>query len=201
MKKGRPGTVVHVLCDPSMAPSLRAVLRESTGSLGVRATAAERWPAARSFDSVWIDGQLIRVKVSAGRVKAEHDDVALAARRTGQSLRDLAQRAEALWRSGRDGPRAAATGVAETELADDADDADDANVADDADGADVTDVAGRQTRGPAGWFSPQPPAQDGDDDTDEFQPDRSGAGSPTALSGAPTASRPRCVSTDVRGGS
>ncbi|MGA3149786.1 MAG: nickel pincer cofactor biosynthesis protein LarC, partial [Acidimicrobiales bacterium] len=39
MKKGRPGTVVHALCDPTMASSLRAVLRESTGSLGVRETA------------------------------------------------------------------------------------------------------------------------------------------------------------------
>ena len=105
MKKGRPGTVVHVLCDPTMAPSLRGVLRQSTGSLGVRETAGERWPAARSIDSVWIDGQLVRVKVSAGRVKAEHDDVALAARRTGQPLRELAERAEALWRAGRGGPK------------------------------------------------------------------------------------------------
>ena len=102
--------MVHVLCDPTMASSLRAVLRESTGSLGVRDTAGERWPAARSFDSVWIDGQLIRIKVSAGRVKAEHDDVALAARRTGQPLRELAQRAEALWRSARHGPGMTTTG-------------------------------------------------------------------------------------------
>ncbi len=112
MKKGRPGNVVHVLCDPTMAHSLRAVLRESTGSLGVRETAGERWPVARSFDSVWIDGQLIRVKVSADRVKAEHDDVALAARRTGRPLRELAQRAEALWRSARDGPKATTAGNA-----------------------------------------------------------------------------------------
>ena len=38
------------------------------------------------MESVWIDGQLIRIKVSAGRVKAEYEDVALAARRTGQPL-------------------------------------------------------------------------------------------------------------------
>ncbi len=38
--------------------------------------AAERWPAARSIESVVVEGQLIRVKVSADRVKAEHDDVA-----------------------------------------------------------------------------------------------------------------------------
>jgi pyridinium-3,5-bisthiocarboxylic acid mononucleotide nickel chelatase len=104
MKKGRPGTVVHVLCDPSMVASLRYVLRETTGSLGVRVTVGERWPVARSIESVWVDGQLIRLKVSAGRVKAEHEDVALASRRTGQPLREMAFRAEALWRSGHNGP-------------------------------------------------------------------------------------------------
>jgi len=75
------------------------VLRHTTGSLGVRVTAAERWPAARRWDSVSIDGQLIRVKVSAGRIKAEYEDVARASRRTGQSLREVAFRAEALWRA------------------------------------------------------------------------------------------------------
>jgi uncharacterized protein (TIGR00299 family) protein len=109
MKKGRPGTVVHVLCDPAMVAELRGILRESTGTLGVRVTTGERWPAARSIESVWIDGQLIRIKVSAGRVKAEHDDVALAARRTGQTLREVAFRAEALWRSSHQGPRMTVT--------------------------------------------------------------------------------------------
>ena len=107
MKKGRPGTVVQVLCDPSMVASLRGVVRQTTGSLGVRVTVAERWPAARSSESVWIDGQLIRLKVSAGGVKAEHDDVARAARRTGLPLREVAFRAEALWRSVQGGPRMA----------------------------------------------------------------------------------------------
>jgi hypothetical protein len=97
MKKGRPGYVVHVLCDPVRVPELRAVLRSETGSLGVRLTVAERWPAARSIDSVVVDGQLIRVKVSADRVKAEHDDLAAAARRTGMSLRELGVRAESAW--------------------------------------------------------------------------------------------------------
>jgi uncharacterized protein (TIGR00299 family) protein len=97
MKKGRPGHVVHVLCDPVRVPELRAVLRSGTGSLGVRMTVAERWPAARSIGSVVVEGQLIRVKVSADRVKAEHDDVAVAARRTGLPLRELAARAEASW--------------------------------------------------------------------------------------------------------
>ena len=98
MKKGRPGTVVHVLGDPSQAARLRRVLRDTTGSLGVRVTAGERWPAARSLHSVWVDGQMIRVKVAAGRIKAEYEDVARVSRRTGRPLREVAFRAEARWR-------------------------------------------------------------------------------------------------------
>lgn len=108
MKKGRPGFVVHALCDPVEVAALRAVLRSTTGSLGVRLTSAERWPAARSMDSVVVEGQLIRLKVGGGRVKAEHDDVAAAARRTGVALRELALRAEAQWLDAHrdeDGPR------------------------------------------------------------------------------------------------
>jgi hypothetical protein len=97
MKKGRPGSVVHVLTDASRAVELRRILRRTTGSLGVRATTGERWPASRTIESVSIDGQTIRIKVSPSGVKAEHDDVAAVARRTGGSLRDLARRAEAEW--------------------------------------------------------------------------------------------------------
>ncbi|MGO8870994.1 MAG: nickel pincer cofactor biosynthesis protein LarC [Acidimicrobiales bacterium] len=104
MKKGRPGTVVHALCDPALVPLVRDVLRETTGTLGVRVTGTERWPALRSTESVWVDGQLVRVKVSTGRVKAEYDDVARVARRTGQPLREVAFRAEALWREERTRP-------------------------------------------------------------------------------------------------
>ncbi|HEX3461881.1 MAG TPA: nickel pincer cofactor biosynthesis protein LarC [Acidimicrobiales bacterium] len=104
MKKGRPGTVVHVLCDQSAGRRLRQVLRAETGTLGVRATTGERWPASRRFDTVEVDGSLIRMKVSPGRVKAEHEDVARAARRNGQTLREVAFRAEAAWRQRQETP-------------------------------------------------------------------------------------------------
>ena len=100
MKKGRPGSIVQVLTEQSRAEDLRRLLRQATGSLGVRMFAGERWPAAREMQSVSVDGQLIRLKVSAVGVKAEHDDVAMAARRTGGTLRDLARRAEAQWATG-----------------------------------------------------------------------------------------------------
>ena len=86
-----------MLCAPVAVPALRGLLRAETGTLGVRMTLAERWPAAREVDSVVIDGQLIRIKASAARAKAEHDDVAAAARRTGRPLREVAFRAEAAY--------------------------------------------------------------------------------------------------------
>jgi pyridinium-3,5-bisthiocarboxylic acid mononucleotide nickel chelatase len=97
MKKGRPGSVVHVLTELSRVRDLRRLLRRTTGSLGVRMTVGERWPAARTMDAITVDGQLIRIKVSSTGIKAEYDDVAAAARRTGGSLRDLSRRAEVEW--------------------------------------------------------------------------------------------------------
>lgn len=99
MKKGRPGHVVTVLADPVRLVGLRRVLREETGTLGVRAHTVERWPLARHFEEVEVDGVVVRVKVAEGRVKAEHDDVARAARELGLPLRDVAVRAEAAWRA------------------------------------------------------------------------------------------------------
>jgi hypothetical protein len=97
MKKGRPGTTVHVLCDPADADRLRALLRAETGTLGVRGTTLQRWPVPRTIATVEVDGHAIRIKVSPGRIKAEFDDVARAARDTGVPLRQMATRAEAAW--------------------------------------------------------------------------------------------------------
>ncbi|HZX56128.1 MAG TPA: nickel pincer cofactor biosynthesis protein LarC, partial [Ilumatobacteraceae bacterium] len=52
MKKGRPAHTVHVLCDPSVAPVMGAVLLRETGSLGLRGTELRRWPQQRSERSV-----------------------------------------------------------------------------------------------------------------------------------------------------
>jgi pyridinium-3,5-bisthiocarboxylic acid mononucleotide nickel chelatase len=101
MKKGRPGTTVHVLCDPADADRLRASLRAETGTLGVRGTTLQRWPVPRTIDTVEVEGHAIRIKVSPGRIKAEFDDVARAARDTGVPLRQMTTRAEAAWRAQR----------------------------------------------------------------------------------------------------
>jgi uncharacterized protein (TIGR00299 family) protein len=98
MKKGRPAHTVSALADVALVDQVSNVLVAETGSLGVRGQTLERWPAARSAHEVEVAGLPVRVKVSAGRVKVEHDDAARAARRTGLPLREVVSRAEAAWR-------------------------------------------------------------------------------------------------------
>jgi len=98
MKKGRPAHTVSALADPALAEQVSRVLVGETGSLGVRGQTLRRWPAARAPGEVEVEGLPVRVKVSAGRVKVEHDDAARAARRAGLPLREVVTRAEAAWR-------------------------------------------------------------------------------------------------------
>jgi uncharacterized protein (TIGR00299 family) protein len=97
MKKGRPGHTVSALADPSLVAQVARVLTAETGSLGVRGQQLERWPARRDEDEVDVEGIPVRVKVSPGRVKVEHDDAARAARRAGLPLREAVRRAEEAW--------------------------------------------------------------------------------------------------------
>jgi uncharacterized protein (TIGR00299 family) protein len=99
MKKGRPGHVVSALVDEALAPQVSAVLMAETGTLGVRARHVERVALDRSMAAVTVDGAPVRVKVSPGRVKAEHDDAARVARVTGLPVREVARRAEEAWRA------------------------------------------------------------------------------------------------------
>ncbi len=94
MKKGRPAHTVSALADPAVAGQVAHVLTTETGSFGVRGQTLERWPQARSTTTVDVDGMPIRVKVSAGRTKVEHDDAARVARRTGRPLREVVALAE-----------------------------------------------------------------------------------------------------------
>ena len=100
MKKGRPAYTVATLCDPALAGEIVDVLRRETGSLGVRGTTLDRWPSARTSEEVEVAGYPVRVKVSAGRVKVEHDDAARIAKRTGLPLREVVSLAEESARRG-----------------------------------------------------------------------------------------------------
>ncbi len=98
MKKGRPGHTVSVLVDPALTEAVRATLQAETGSLGVRGALLGRWPAARVMDHVEVDGALVQVKVSPGRVKVEQRDAARVASSRGLPLREVLSRAESVWR-------------------------------------------------------------------------------------------------------
>jgi hypothetical protein len=98
MKKGRPAHTVSALADPALARQVAGVLTAETGTLGVRGQRIERWPASRDIDRVLVDGLAVRVKVSPGRVKAEYDDAAKVARRTGRPLREVFSLADGAWR-------------------------------------------------------------------------------------------------------
>jgi len=100
MKKGRPGHVVSALADEALASQVAATLMTETGTLGVRARRVDRVAVDRSVAAVDVDGSTVRVKVSPGRVKAEHDDAARVARLTGLPLREVTRRAEDAWRHG-----------------------------------------------------------------------------------------------------
>ncbi len=95
MKKGRPAHTVSALADTAMAAQVARVLVGQTGSLGVRGALLDRWPAARADGEVTVAGSSVRVKLSPGRVKVEHDDAAAAARRSGLPLREVLSLAEA----------------------------------------------------------------------------------------------------------
>jgi hypothetical protein len=99
MKKGRPAHTVSALCDDAAMIRVRRVLIDETGTLGVRATTVRRWPQQRAELVVDVEGHEVRVKVSAHRAKAEHDDARRAAIALGIPLREVLARAEHAARS------------------------------------------------------------------------------------------------------
>jgi len=104
MKRGRPGHILSVLCDPALASELSTLMRDETGTLGVRAMGVRRWASEREPGVVEVEGLPVRVKVSPGRVKAEHADAARVARVTGLTLLEVTARAESGYRTSLEEP-------------------------------------------------------------------------------------------------
>jgi uncharacterized protein (DUF111 family) len=98
MKKGRPAHTLHVLARPEDLSPLTRRITQETGSLGVRQQTVLRRALPRSEIAVELEGARVRVKVGPFGVKAEHDDLAAAARRLGRPLSELKRSAEALAR-------------------------------------------------------------------------------------------------------
>ncbi len=97
MKKGRPAFKVSALADVSVSRAVRQTMMDETGTMGVRAQQLERWPQPRYEAVVEIDGGPVRIKVAAGRAKAELEDAANVARASGRPLREVISLAEATW--------------------------------------------------------------------------------------------------------
>lgn len=97
MKKGRPGTILLVLCPPESRSAITEALFRHTTTLGIRLHPCRRCVLERHSDTVTLpDGTLLRRKTAAlpglRRAKYEFDDLAALARAADLSLRDILTR-------------------------------------------------------------------------------------------------------------
>ncbi len=99
MKKQRPAAMVSALVEPVDIARLGEVMLAETGSLGHRSYGVDRVARDRSFDTVEVDGHVVRIKVTAQTGKAEFDDVRTAAAALGRPARLVAAEAESIWRA------------------------------------------------------------------------------------------------------
>jgi uncharacterized protein (DUF111 family) len=94
MKKGRPALMISVLCRPSDALALTALLIQQSTTLGVRQTSVTRTAADRQMETVltrWGPIQ-VKLKIWHGRVidlMPEYDDCATIARAQDIPVRDV----------------------------------------------------------------------------------------------------------------
>jgi hypothetical protein len=94
MKKGRPGVRIEVLCRPTDADRLEALLLRESSTIGVRRTEVSRRALPRSEASVEVFGRQVSVKTvelpgGGQRAKAEYEDVRRVARETGRTTADV----------------------------------------------------------------------------------------------------------------
>jgi pyridinium-3,5-bisthiocarboxylic acid mononucleotide nickel chelatase len=90
MKKGRPGTLLRVLCAPAQREALAQLLFAETSTLGLRISTAERRVQARSFTEVETPHGPVRMKVSAGGAYApEYEDCRKVALASGTALKNV----------------------------------------------------------------------------------------------------------------
>jgi uncharacterized protein (DUF111 family) len=94
MKKGRPATLLSVLCHPEDAPRLRQYLLRETTTLGVRWLDYQREIAQREVDQVDTPWGPVRRKIKLleggeRRIKPEYEDCARLARENGIPLQQV----------------------------------------------------------------------------------------------------------------
>ena len=98
MKKGRPGTELNVICLPDDADALAGLMMKYTTTLDIRRQDMSRYVLDRKIETVSTPWGPVRVKTAEGmgvkKRKAEYDDLAELARRTGLSLEDIRRELE-----------------------------------------------------------------------------------------------------------
>ena len=95
MKKGRPGILLTVLCDPADADRLAAFLFAQTPTIGLRRTRAERVELVRESAVVHLPEGDVVLKVvtlpdGSRRARPEYESLAALARDSGRPLDELA---------------------------------------------------------------------------------------------------------------
>ena len=90
MKKGRPGTLVTVLCRQQDAEQMAALIFKYTSTIGIRTNPVSRYVLERRTEVLETPYGSVRNKVSSGygvyREKYEYEDLARIARNEGISI-------------------------------------------------------------------------------------------------------------------
>ena len=102
MKKSRLGVLLGVICDADHAEVCEKILFEETTTLGIRRTVQQRKALARSFETVQVMGQSVKLKIARDgdrilNVHPEYEDCAEVARLVGRSLQEVQRQALLGW--------------------------------------------------------------------------------------------------------
>ena len=93
MKKGRPGTLIRLLCLKEDADRMAELMFKHTTTLGIRKAELDRYVLDRRIETVETPYGPVRTKVSTGygvtRVKAEYEDLARIAKEQGKSIEEI----------------------------------------------------------------------------------------------------------------
>jgi uncharacterized protein (TIGR00299 family) protein len=92
MKKSRPGVVFSALARPADERAVASAILRETTALGVRVSPVRRWELERTWVTVDVGGQPIRIKLGSLdgetlNAAPEHDDCATVARATGRPVK------------------------------------------------------------------------------------------------------------------
>lgn len=97
MKKSRPGILLSVMCSEDKRDEMLKLIFRHTTTLGVRENISQRYTMKREIGEVKLPCGKVHYKKSSGygteRVKCEYEDLAAAARKTGESIAEIREQA------------------------------------------------------------------------------------------------------------